>query len=77
VCHVAREAAEGGPIGLLKYGDRIRIDIPKCKLEVLVSDDELAKRKAAWKPPAPRMNYGWLRRYQREVTNAAQGAVLT
>ncbi len=77
VCHVSPEAAEGGPIGLLKNGDRIRIDIPKCKLEVLVSDDELAKRKAAWKPPAPRMNYGWLRRYQREVTNAAQGAVLT
>jgi dihydroxy-acid dehydratase len=76
VGHISPEAAEGGPIGLLKNGDRILIDIPNSRLEVLVSDDELAKRKAAWKAPAPRMNYGWLRRYQKQVTNAAQGAVL-
>jgi len=76
VCHVSPEAAEGGPIGLLKNGDRIRIDIPNNRLEVLVSDEELTRRRAAWKPPAPRMNYGWLRRYQKQVTNAAQGAVL-
>ncbi|MGB9623423.1 MAG: dihydroxy-acid dehydratase [Phycisphaerae bacterium] len=76
VCHVSPEAAEGGPIALLKNGDRIRIDIPNSTLQVLVSDEELARRKAAWKPPAPRMNYGWLRRYQKQVTNAAQGAVL-
>ena len=76
VGHISPEAAEGGPIGLLRNGDRIRIDIPKCKLDVVLSDAELAARKKDWKPPTPRMNYGWLARYQRLVTNAAQGAVL-
>ena len=76
VGHVSPEAAEGGPIGLLQNGDRIRIDIPGCRLDALVSEDEFARRKKEWTPPAPRMNHGWLRRYQRMVTNAAQGAVL-
>ncbi len=76
VGHISPEAAEGGPIALLQNGDRIRIDIPACRLEVLVPEAELARRKAAWKPPAPRMDFGWLRRYQKQVTNAAQGAVL-
>ena len=74
--HISPEAAEGGPIGLLRNGDRIRIDIPAHTLEALVDDAELAKRRAEWKAPEPRMNYGWLRRYQRLVTNAAKGAVL-
>lgn len=74
--HVSPEAAEGGPIALLKDGDRIRIDIPNCTLEVRVPDAELAERKKAWQRPEPRMNFGWLARYQRLVTNAAHGAVL-
>jgi dihydroxy-acid dehydratase len=74
--HISPEAAEGGNIGFLRNGDRIRIDIPGHVLEALVGDDELAKRKASWKAPEPRMNHGWLRRYQRLVTNAAQGGVL-
>jgi len=76
VGHISPEAAEGGPIALLRDGDPIRIDIPACKLEVLVSEEELAERRKAWRPPAPRMNHGWLARYQRLVTNAARGAVL-
>ncbi|GMU21892.1 MAG: dihydroxy-acid dehydratase [Phycisphaerae bacterium] len=75
--HISPEAAEGGPIGLLRNGDRICIDIPNCKLDVLVPENELARRKQEWQPPAARMNHGWLRRYQRTVANAAQGAVLT
>ncbi|MBN1489557.1 MAG: dihydroxy-acid dehydratase, partial [Phycisphaerae bacterium] len=62
VGHVSPEAAEGGAIGLLQDGDRIRIDIPNCTLEVKVSDAELAERKKRWKRPEPRMNYGWLAR---------------
>jgi len=74
--HVSPEAAEGGPIGLLRDGDRIAIDIPGHKINVLLSDAELAERRRAWKAPEPRMNYGWLARYQKVVTNAAQGAIL-
>ena len=74
--HISPEAAEGGPIGLVRNGDRIRIDIPAHVLEVLVDDAELARRKAEWKRPEARMAHGWLGRYQRLVTNAAQGAVL-
>ncbi|MCL5269961.1 MAG: dihydroxy-acid dehydratase, partial [bacterium] len=74
--HVSPEAAEGGAIGLLRDGDVIAIDIPGKKLSVRLSDAELAERKKTWRAPAPRMNYGWLARYQKMVTNAAQGAVL-
>lgn len=74
--HISPEAAEGGPIGLLKDGDIIRIDIKNCKLEVKLSDDELEKRRKEWKQPEPRINVGWLKRYQRMVQNAASGAVL-
>lgn len=74
--HISPEAAEGGPIGLLRNGDRISIDIPKGKLEVLLSDEELESRRKEWKRPEPRMNFGWLGRYQKLVTNASQGAVL-
>ena len=74
--HVSPEAAEGGAIGLLREGDIVRIDIPGRKIEVKLTDEELARRRAEWRPPEPRMNYGWLGRYQKLVTNAAQGAVL-
>ena len=74
--HVSPEAAVGGPIGLLKSGDRIRIDIDKRLLQVDLSEAELKARRAAWKPPAPRVKSGWLARYAKFVTSGSQGAVL-
>ena len=74
--HVSPEAAAGGPIALLRNGDIINIDIPARKLEVELSDVELAKRKAAWKPLPPKIDYGWLARYASMVTSADTGAVL-
>lgn len=76
--HVSPEAAEGGPIGIIKEGDIIEIDIPKRILNVNISDEEMAKRLAEFKPNAKvvEMPNSYLRRYQHLVTNAATGAVL-
>jgi len=74
--HVSPEAAVGGPIALLRPGDRIRIDIEKRLLEVDLSEAELKARRAAWKAPEPRIKTGWLYRYSRMVTSGSQGAVL-
>jgi dihydroxy-acid dehydratase len=74
--HVSPEAAAGGPIGLLKAGDRIRIDIEKRLLEVELTEAELKARRSAWKPPEPRVKSGWLARYAKMVTSGSQGAVL-
>jgi dihydroxy-acid dehydratase len=74
--HVSPEAAAGGPIGLLKPGDRIRIDIDKRLLEVDLSEAELKARRAAWRAPEPRVKTGWLYRYSKMVTSGSQGAVL-
>jgi dihydroxy-acid dehydratase len=74
--HVSPEAAAGGPIGLLRQGDRIRIDIDKRLLEVDLSEAELKARRSAWKPLPPRVAKGWLARYARFVTSGSQGAVL-
>ncbi|HEX2974223.1 MAG TPA: dihydroxy-acid dehydratase [Tepidisphaeraceae bacterium] len=74
--HVSPEAAAGGPIALVQPGDMISIDIPNRKLELEVSDAELAKRRAAWKPLPPKIDYGWLARYATMVTSADTGAVL-
>jgi len=73
--HVSPEAAEGGPIGLLKEGDRICIDFPNRRIDILVSEAELAKRKKSWQPVKRDLG-GWLARYQKEVTNASQGGIL-
>jgi dihydroxy-acid dehydratase len=73
--HVSPEAAEGGPIGLLKDGDRLRIDFPNRKIDILVPESELAERKKSWQP-VERDLTGWLARYQKQVTNASSGAVL-
>jgi dihydroxy-acid dehydratase len=75
--HVSPEAAAGGPIGLLKPGDRIRIDIDKRLLEVALSEAELKVRRAVWKPLPARVTTGWLARYAKFVTSGSQGAVLT
>ena len=67
---------EGGPLALVHDGDTIAIDIPQRKLELLVSDDELARRKAAWQQPEPKVKTGYLSRYARLVTSANTGAVM-
>ena len=74
--HVSPEAAVGGPIALVEEGDTIRINIPECRLELAVSDEELARRKAEWKPRKPNITTGYLARYARMVTSANRGAVL-
>ena len=74
--HVSPEAAEGGPIALVEEGDLIRINIPEHKLEVVVSDEELARRKAAWTPREPKVTTGYLKRYAKMVTSANKGAIL-
>ncbi|HUT91747.1 MAG TPA: dihydroxy-acid dehydratase [Thermoguttaceae bacterium] len=74
--HVSPEAAACGPIGLLEPGDVIEIDIPGGKLDVRLSDEELARRKAQWTPPEPRFKTGYLAKYSKMATDAANGAVL-
>ena len=74
--HVSPEAAVGGPIALVKEGDMIEIDILANTINLLVSDEELAKRKAEWKPRQPKITTGYLARYAKLVTSGAQGAVL-
>ena len=74
--HISPEAAVGGPIALVEEGDIISIDIPNNKLDVLVSEEELAKRKAAWTPREPKVTTGYLARYEKMVTSGNRGAVL-
>lgn len=76
VGHISPEAMEGGPIALVKDGDRILVDVPNRRLELLVDEAELARRKAAWKRPEPKVKTGYLSRYARLVTSANTGAVL-
>ena len=74
--HVCPEAAVGGPIALVEEGDIIKINIPECKLELAVSDEVLAERKAKWQPREPKVTTGYLARYASLVTSANRGAVL-
>jgi dihydroxy-acid dehydratase len=74
--HVSPEAAVGGPIALVEEGDVIRIDIPANKLDVLVSDEVLAERRAKWQPREPKVTTGYLSRYRELVTSGNRGAVL-
>ena len=74
--HVSPEAAEGGEIALVQEGDRIGIDIPAGRLNVLIEEEEWKQRKAAWKAPEPKETSGWLGRYARLVSSANTGAVL-
>jgi dihydroxy-acid dehydratase len=75
VGHVAPEAFDGGPIALVADGDRIRLDVPARRLDLLVDDSELERRRAGWKPPAPRYSSGALAKYARLVSGADRGAV--
>ncbi len=74
--HVSPEAAVGGPIALVQEGDIISIDIPNRKLDVKVSDEEMAKRREAWTPREPKITTGYLARYRELVTSGNRGAVL-
>lgn len=74
--HVSPEAMEGGPIAIIKDGDRIKIDIPKRKIELMLSDKEIKERLSRWKPPEPKIKKGYLSRYARMVSSAGSGAVM-
>ena len=74
--HVSPEAAVGGPIALVKEGDIISINIPENKLEVKISDEEMAARKAKWQPREPQVTTGYLARYREMVTSGNRGAIL-
>ena len=74
--HVSPEAAVGGPIALIEEGDIISINIPELRLEVKVSDEEMAARKAKWQPREPKVTTGYLARYAAMVTSGNRGAIL-
>lgn len=74
--HISPEAASGGLIALVEEGDLVSFDIPERKLQLLVSEEELARRRANWKPPQPRIQHGYMERYIRMVSSADEGAIL-
>ncbi len=76
VGHISPEAAEGGPIAILRDGDTIVIDIPSRRLDVRLTETDIKVRMARWRPPQPKFKYGYLSRYAKLVTNAASGATL-
>ena len=74
--HVSPEAAVGGPIALVEEGDIISINIPEMKLDIKVSDEEMAARKAKWQPREPKVTTGYLSRYRELVPSGSRGAIL-
>jgi dihydroxy-acid dehydratase len=74
--HISPEAAMGGRIGLIEEGDIIEIDIPRSKINAIVTEEEFLKRKTQYTPPEQRVKTGWLARYANQVTSAKSGAVL-
>jgi dihydroxy-acid dehydratase len=74
VLHIAPEAADGGPLALVRTGDRIRLDVPGRKLELLLSDDEIELRRAALPAPPQRPSRGYARLYREHVLQADDGA---
>jgi dihydroxy-acid dehydratase len=73
--HVAPESEVGGPIGLVEEGDRVKVDLPGRRLDVLVDDETLARRAAGWSPHPARYETGALAKYARLVGSAGSGAV--
>ena len=76
VGHISPEAAEGGPLAIVRDGDPITIDIPNRKLHLDVGDEEIKKRLAAWKRPEPKFKKGYLALYARLAESADQGAII-
>ena len=74
--HVSPEAAVGGPLALVEEGDIIKINIPELKLELDITDEEMAARKARWQPREPKVKTGYLARYASMVTSGNRGAIL-
>ncbi len=74
--HVSPEAMQKGPIGIVKDGDRISIDIPGKTISLKISDEEMERRFSEWTPPAPRITKGYMARYARAVSSADKGAVV-
>jgi len=74
--YISPEAAAGGPLALVQDGDEIEIDLDERRLDLLVDEVELQRRRGAWQPPEPKITTGWLSRYARLVSSAAQGAVM-
>ena len=74
--HISPEAAAGGPIALVREGDRISIDIPRCTITLQVPAEELERRRAAWQCPEPKIKTGYLARYAKLVSSADKGAIL-
>lgn len=74
--HISPEAMEGGPIAIIKDGDKISIDIPNRRLDLLVDESEIKERLKNWSPPEPRFKKGYLARYAKLVTSAGTGAVM-
>ena len=71
--HVSPESAAGGPLALVRSGERIRVSVKERKIDLLISESELAKRKAAWRPPAAPPARGYARLYMDHVLQAEQG----
>ncbi|CAB4575242.1 unannotated protein [freshwater metagenome] len=76
VLHVSPESTVGGPLAFVQNGDEIELDVPNRKLNLLVSEDELAKRKAAWVAPVPKATRGWSKIYIDHVQQSHLGADL-
>lgn len=74
--HISPEAMEGGPIAIVQNGDRIKIDIPKRRIDLLLPEEEIQRRLSRWRPPKPKITKGWLARYARLVSSAGTGAVM-
>ncbi|MEW6214628.1 MAG: dihydroxy-acid dehydratase, partial [Nitrospirota bacterium] len=74
--HISPEATEGGPIAIINNGDRIKIDIPKRRIDLVLSDKEIKERLNKWKPPEPKIKKGYLSRYARMVSSASKGAIM-
>lgn len=72
--HIAPESAVGGPLALVKNGDLIELDVKNRRLHLHVSDEELAKRRAEWKPAPPRYHRGYAKLFVEHVTQANEGA---
>ena len=74
--HISPEAMEGGPIAIVKDGDRIRIDITKRRIDLILTDKEIEGRLSSWRPPDPKIKKGYLSRYAKMVSSAGTGAIM-
>ena len=74
--HISPEAAEGGPLAIVREGDRIAINIPERRIDLLISEAEKKRRFEGWKPLPPKITKGYLARYAKLVTSADTGAVV-